>query len=488
MSYYYEDTSYDQYNAPVHYVDTHSHYDYTPATTTYTHYDDAPSYVDNTLVDPTYYDDTPADHTYYVDIQPSADSLSYEDISTDPAYYDDTPLDPSYYVEAPSYDNVAHSDTLQSYVEEAANRIYTYDEIHPAYRDNYEDSVDTQAVESSHDYATAVHPLASIPDTRIYSDDETHLLAAYVPDPNRSSYYNDYIWIRHNTVDGPKYDPPSNPSFYVTTSHNHASDDDLTETAELIEAVLEEWDVQNAVDHGDLINGRKPRHDQLMQIAQHIGIIQRQRNKQCAEDEVWEDHNEEDKVDDKEKIAEDENVEDLVIYDNKGEDDGYDHPQPTPLVHHPTPAFLITAPKHRERRYHLGPHVRRRRPSKPKAYNHRNNTRTTPPPDIRLPKPHPISPNIYTQPRIHSLQVQTPPDIHAPRPLPQKPNIPIRPPIFQQPRHPLQRRPCRKHPPHLINQVYPLIPHHYHNVVRRILKRATCTCLDVRGRTSLEGG
>src|ERR1700678_1512319 len=77
-------------------------------------------------------------------------------------------------------------------------------------------------------------------------------------------------------------------------------------------------------------------------------------------------------------------------------------------------------------------------PRQPKA---RNTTRTSPPPYIRLPKPHPMSPNIHTRLHRRSLTNQHPPDIRPPRPIPPKPNISIRLPTFQQSNHPPGLRP-----------------------------------------------
>src|SRR5271168_3625143 len=100
-----------------------------------------------------------------------------------------------------------------------------------------------------------------------------------------------------------------------------------------------------------------------------------------------------------------------------------------------------------------------RRHRQPKS---RNTTRTSPPPYICLPKPHPMSPNIHTRLHRCSLANQHPPEIRTPRPIPPKPNISIRSPTFQQSHHSPGIWPCRKHPPHS------LIPRHHRNVVRRI--------------------
>ena len=74
-----------------------------------------------------------------------------------------------------------------------------------------------------------------------------------------------------------------------------------------------------------------------------------------------------------------------------------------------TPAFLITALKCHVPRYYFPPLHRHRQPES------RNTTRTGPPLYIRVPKPHPISPNIPTQLHCCSLANQHPPDICTPR-------------------------------------------------------------------------
>src|SRR6202522_1197168 len=78
-----------------------------------------------------------------------------------------------------------------------------------------------------------------------------------------------------------------------------------------------------------------------------------------------------------------------------------------------TSTFLITAPKYREPRYYFPPLRRHRQPKS------RNTTRTNPPPYIRLPKPHPMSPNIHTRLHRRSLTNQHPLDICTTDPFPQ---------------------------------------------------------------------
>ena len=149
-------------------------------------------------------------------------------------------------------------------------------------------------------------------------------------------------------------------------------------------------------------------------------------------------------------------------------------------------------------------------------YNFNDETITTPPPDILIPNPLPLSPNIQCEPTLSAILVDAakhrepryyfgspprrrqtrhqprahrslPPDIGLPKSIPPKPNIPIQSPTFQQPQHPPGMQPQRKHPPHPRSQIHPLIPHHHRNVIRHIPKRVPTLFPDVRGQTSLGG-
>src|ERR1700678_701070 len=219
---------------------------------------------------------------------------------------------------------------------------------------------------------------------------------------------------------------PSIPPPHMT-SYN-ASDWDLFQSIDLIATVLEGY--------GD-IEERMPRIHQLTLVSQYMEeILVKQRAERDVEDKAT-------------KVCEDKIDVDTLI----------PLPPPPNIWSEPpgtTSTFLITAPKHRKPRYYFPP---LRRPGQPKS---RNTTRTSPPPYIRLPKPHPMSPKIHTRLHRRSLANQHPPDIRTPRPISPKPNISIRSPTFQQSHHSPGIRPCRKHPPH------PLSPRHYRNVVRRI--------------------
>jgi hypothetical protein len=177
------------------------------------------------------------------------------------------------------------------------------------------------------------------------------------------------------------------------------------------------WDAEDAENKalGRLVPGINP-PDQpyceldnfkvLSQQVLRIATIQGQRIEQEVGDEVLEDCDDEDM-------------------------DNGDYLQPQPISQHPpppphhhdTPIFHLSTVKcrrHREPRYYFGSPLHRRRSPKFKA-NNWNNSRTIPPPDIRLPKAHPLSPNICTKPYLRRLQHQHPPDIVAPKSP--KPNI-----------------------------------------------------------------
>jgi hypothetical protein len=144
----------------------------------------------------------------------------------------------------------------------------------------------------------------------------------------------------------------------------------------------------------------------------------------------------------------------------------------------------------------------------PPHHDSDSNVITTPPPDICIPDPLPLSPNIWYKPTHHisafliaatkcrepryyfgspprrrrrTLELKThnskfntrtlPPDIREPKPFPPAPNISLQPLLIQhsphqQPRRPAYTRPRRKHPP-----TFPLSPDRRHNAIRRILKK-----------------
>ena len=203
-----------------------------------------------------------------------------------------------------------------------------------------------------------------------------------------SYYYKDYTWIIHELADGVRYDPPLDPSFYDTTSHDRASNEDLADTTRLIKAVLEEWrewDIADAADYPDypdLIEGRKPHQDQLIHLVQHVEAILRQRTECDTDDEALP-------------------VEEHCGDENESDDD---ESKSIPLPHEIN-----------------------------------NTVTTTPPPDILAPLPLPLSPNISVQLSqfcSHLPHNQQTPDILTPEPPPPKPNIP--PDILLPQPHPLK--------------------------------------------------
>ena len=400
MSYYYDDASYYHYSEPIYYDDTPD-----------------PIYYDNSPSETIYYNNTLPDHIYEDDF-PSEPAAYDDNIHSDLSHFDDvtgtwsSPLPPMLHEAVDEHE-------LEAYADATADRSYSEDEIHPAYRN--------QPTDSDHTYFS---------NTIIPSEDDIHPAYRNHPPndnheelPTPEHHWEEYTWVFRMSTNGViVYDPPIDPTFYTPASHDNAPDWDLFQSIDLIATVIE--------DYGD-IEERMPRIHQLTLVSRHMEeILAKRRAERDVEDEVM-------------KVCEDEaNVDTLIPL-----------PPPPDIRSEPpgiTPTFLITAPKRHEPRYYFPPLLRHRQPKS------RNTTRTGPPPYIRLPKPHPISPNIHTRLHRRSLANQHPPDIRTPRPTPPKPNISIQSPPFQQFHHSPGIRPRRKHPPHS------LIPRHYHNVLRRI--------------------
>ena len=188
--------------------------------------------------------------------------------------------------------------------------------------------------------------------------------------PAPRHHWEEYTWTVLRFDNGIiKYDPPTDPTFYIPSSHNDAPDWDLMQSIELIASILEdyrEWFTREA-DDLDLIEEWTPHVDLLTLVSQHMKEILAQRR---IDREV---------KDEARKVCED--------HDN----DPQSHPTPSP---------------HRD---------------------FKNNIRTIVP-DIIAPIPFPPSPNISVQqphPHIHLHPSPLPhhPDILAPLPLPLKPNI-----------------------------------------------------------------
>lgn len=452
MSYYYDDGSYYSYTdtVPTHYEDS-STYSYSVPTDYYPN------------PEPTYYHDPPSDPIYQDDFSPEPtycdDDLVYHDndTQTELAHFDDatawsSPPPPMTY-------EVVDEDELEAYAEAASNRTYFEDEIHPAYRDNPINGNDS--TESLNTFEP--------PDIETYPVNHAHPTDSNHEDSSDSEHHwEEYAWTTLEFDGGIiKYDPPTNPTFYIPSSHDHAPDDDLTQSVERIGLVLDdyrEWFTREADDH-DLIEEWTPHVDRLSRVSQHMEEILIQRRM------------ERDMMDEVRKVCDDIDSDPQSQLTSPSHHD-FCHtslpdiciPAPLPLSPniwskpaHLTSAFLITALKCREPRYDFGPPLRRRR-----RPNFRNATRTNPAPDIRLPKPHPLSPNIRFRLRPHLLANRHPPDTLPPTPIPPKPNILFQP-TYQQPRRPPHIRPRRKHPPARL-PITPT-PQNCHRSARRRISR-----------------
>jgi hypothetical protein len=457
MSYYYDDTSHYCYTVPAHYED--SNYSYSVPD----HYQDhesfpEPIYYVDAPSEPVYYDDTPSD-TFYCDDVPPYDEIhpAYLNQLTHPA--DTTtwslPSYPSSPQDTTSYE-IANELELESYAETASLEIPTWDELHPIYRNQPAISnseliqLDTSHVyEPSHDYTTSADPIID-------------------------------------------YD----------INYDNYSDEKLVQEAEYWEEMLEEmrvWDAEDAENRalGRKVPGVNPPAQpycesidfkRIAQTTQQIASIQRGRIERIIEDEASEDcDDEEGNNDNSHSIYLSTQPLSPPLSHHELDNTVNTIPPPDIFIPNPLPlspnirdkpitsAFLITAIKRREPRYYFGSPIRRRRLPQLR-------TRTTSPPDIRTPQPFPPSPNIPTRLHFCSLVNRHPPSIHPPKPFPPAPNISIRLPYpphlkpwsssYQQPQRPAYTRPRRKHPPHSMYRIHPLIPHHHHNVIRRILKKS----------------
>ena len=409
MSYdYYDDASYDHHSEPVYY---------------------------NPYSEPTYYDDAQSDPVYYEDT-PYSDTPTptfFDNTYPEPIHYTDTHLELIYSddnttwsstIAPESYDGTERENELEAYAEAASCRTYLEDEIHPAYRDNQaypNNPADSGYMTSSNMVAAPIHP--------VY---HTHATSEVTSTPEH--HYNDYYWPKATCTNCGRFDPPTDPSFYDTVSHDRASNEDLAITAERIGAILGEWRVWDAwdrVDHlWDLIEERRPRQDQLVHLAQHIEMILQQRRELDLGDKTLADH---------------------------GDGKSNPLPQSTSSLHHNSDHEIITLP-----------------------------------PDICIPIPLPLSPNIWSKPtRFESTFLITalkrrepryyfaplrrrrqPPDIRTPKPFPPAPNILVQHSSYQQPRRPTYSRPQRKHPPPVVEPLTIPTPQNCHrHARRRIFKR-----------------
>jgi hypothetical protein len=234
---------------------------------------------------PTYYEDTSSysynEPTHY---DTPSDPIYYEDVSSEPVYCEDIHPEPVYLDDRTTW-SLTTSPTsyeveceLEAYAEAASNRTYFEDEVHPAYRDNpdHDDHVDL--------FAT-VEP----PEDEIHSTYQNYPMdISYVNPPTTAienpwdddHHYKSYTWIRREFEGGiVKYDEPRDPSFYIPSSHNNAPDGDLAETIERTKALLDdysEWFTREADDH-DLIEEWQPEVDRLTRVLQHTEEIQTRR-------------------------------------------------------------------------------------------------------------------------------------------------------------------------------------------------------------------
>jgi hypothetical protein len=218
------------------------------------------------------------------------------------------------------------------------------------------------------------------------------------------------------------------------------------------------------------------RFNKLMRRCQYIESLQRHRTKYDAEDDTKEESGDRDEDEDDDKtfplphLYSQEEVHpcyrdynylaDTLPLITYPDDDDTVHllPQPLQLLIQPQPIPLpldtfvsrFTAAKphcRREKCYYLGSPIRRRRQPKLR-------TRTTSPPDTRLPNPLPEAPNIGTRCKRNSNRQTLI--------------------MSQQPQCPLQIQPPRKHPPHPTCPVHQLPlkkPCHHLNAQRRIARK-----------------
>jgi hypothetical protein len=135
MSYYYEDTSHYCYSVPAHYVDT-------------------PSY--------SFYYETPPEPVYHDDITP--EPTYYGETLSEPVYYNDVHLEPIYYdIDHPQLEHNMDSDI-------PVIEYYHEDEVHPAYRDHPNTTVEPLDV-----HTTSIHPPTE-------TDDMIHMFDTFSED------------------------------------------------------------------------------------------------------------------------------------------------------------------------------------------------------------------------------------------------------------------------------------------------------------------
>jgi hypothetical protein len=205
---YYEDTSYYHYSEPAHYDDT-TYYD---DNTAEPYYDNNTSYNDDSDTTPGlfYYEDTP--------LYDETESTYLNGATTWPP-----PPPLTQYTSATSYEILSEQE-LESYAEAASSRIYTLDEIHPAYRNlpvvnDYVDSDSTDPDPPSGHWIQA-RPI--------------HLLTTHIPDEPPEVYTESM------------YSPTIDDDEYIDVT-----DEYLEQVAQQVAEVrrqMAEWDAEDAAE------------------------------------------------------------------------------------------------------------------------------------------------------------------------------------------------------------------------------------------------
>jgi hypothetical protein len=172
-----------------------------------------------------------------------------------------------------------------------------------------------------------------------------------------ANHWKEYTWTVLEFDGGIiKYDPPTDPTFYILSSHDNAPDDDLTQSIELIASVLEdyrEWFAGEADDFD--IKKWTPHVNRLSLVSRHMEEILAQRRRDC------------DTKDEARKVCEDDNDNTIIA-------PFPDIIAPDPFP--PSPNITVRQPE-----FHLYHH--------PPPQPH--------PPDIVAPPPLPLKPNIPCQ-------------------------------------------------------------------------------------------
>ena len=156
--------------------------------------------------EPAYVEDT-SNYSYSI---PNHDDYS----PSEPIYYDhNNTSDTVHYADTPSYDE------LEAYAEAASNRMYTEDEIHPAYRDNPSDDDYTDLSDTVEPPEDDLHPA----NPELHYEDGVHPAYRNYPVnnnyeelPTPENHWEEYTWVSRRSAEGViMYDPPIDPTFYT---------------------------------------------------------------------------------------------------------------------------------------------------------------------------------------------------------------------------------------------------------------------------------